>query len=100
MLGRFAFAICVAATLLPPVVSQCSDEKESSNAWIVFTSITRNGQQSGSGVYLKSGLVITAAHLTALDANMGVRIANRGFACEGFEAGFITRCRLEPVVDG
>ena len=26
-------------------------------------------------VYLKSGLIITAAHLTALDANMSVRIA-------------------------
>jgi hypothetical protein len=29
----------------------------------------------GSGVYLNSGLIITAAHLTAVDAKMGVRIA-------------------------
>jgi hypothetical protein len=33
------------------------------------------GEQPGSGVYLKSGLVVTAAHLTAVDANMSVRIA-------------------------
>jgi hypothetical protein len=33
------------------------------------------GDNSGAGVYLKSGLVTTAAHLTALDANMSARIA-------------------------
>jgi hypothetical protein len=85
--GRFAVAICLCATLLTPAVSQSSDEKESSNAWIVSTSITRNGQQSGAGVYLKSGLVITAAHLTALDANMGVRIATAALPAKVLKQG-------------
>src|SRR5262249_11262631 len=43
--------------------------------WIATAAIIGNGQQTGSGVYLNSGLIITAAHLTAVDAKMGVRIA-------------------------
>jgi hypothetical protein len=35
----------------------------------------RNGTRSGSGVYLKSGLIITAAHTTAADSKMSVRMA-------------------------
>jgi Trypsin-like peptidase domain len=35
----------------------------------------KDGSPSGSGVYLSSGLVITAAHLTDANASMGVRIA-------------------------
>ena len=35
-------------------------------------------QQSGSGVYLNSRLIITAAHLTAVDAKMSVRVAGPG----------------------
>jgi hypothetical protein len=44
--------------------------------WIATVGI-RDGGQSGSRLYLylKSGLVITAAHLTAVDANMCARIA-------------------------
>ena len=72
---RFAFALCLAVTLLAPVVSEGADRKESSSPWIVAARIIGNGKASGSGVYLKSGLVITAAHLTAVDANMSVSIA-------------------------
>jgi hypothetical protein len=49
--------------------------QESGSPWIATAVIIRNGEQPGSGVYLKSGLIITAAHLTAVDANMTVRIA-------------------------
>jgi len=52
-----------------------ADRKESSGPWIATAAIIRNGLQGGSGVYLNSGLIITAAHLTAADAKMGVRIA-------------------------
>jgi len=62
-------------TLLALVVSNGADRKESSEPWIVAVRIIRNGQPSGSGVYLWSGLIITAAHLTATDAKMGVHIA-------------------------
>jgi hypothetical protein len=46
-----------------------------------------NGERSGSGVYLKSGLVITVAHLTAVDANMGVRIASVALAAKVLKQG-------------
>jgi Trypsin-like peptidase domain len=72
---RIAFALCLAVTLLAPLVSEGADRKESSEPWIVAARIIRNGEQSGSGVYLKSGLIITAAHLTAADAKMSVRVA-------------------------
>ncbi len=58
-----------------PIVSKAADRKESGGPWMATAAIIRNGEQTGSGVYLNSGLIITAAHLTAIDAKMGVRIA-------------------------
>src|SRR6516165_981717 len=55
--------------------AHAADRKESGGPWIATAAIIRNGQQAGSGVYLNWGLIITAAHLTAVDAKMGVRIA-------------------------
>src|SRR5262245_64456159 len=72
---RFALALCAVITLSASVDAEGTDQKESSDPWIVSARIIRNGGPSGSGVYLKSGLVITAAHLTAADANMSVSIA-------------------------
>src|SRR6266511_5649088 len=72
---RFAFALCLAVTLLAPIVSRGADRKESGGPWIATAVIIRNEEQPGAGVYLKSGLVLTAAHLTAVDAKMSVRIA-------------------------
>src|SRR6516164_6515908 len=56
-------------------MSNGADQKERRGPWIATAAIIGNGQQTGSGVYLNSGLIITAAHLTAVDAKMGVRIA-------------------------
>jgi len=72
---RIAFALCLAGALLAPIMSNGADRKESGGPWIATAAIIRNGEQTGSGVYLNSGLIITAAHLTAVDAKMGVRIA-------------------------
>jgi len=72
---RFVFALCLAGALLAPIMSNGADRKESGGPWIATAAIIRNGEQTGSGVYLNSGLIITAAHLTAVDAKMGVRIA-------------------------
>jgi hypothetical protein len=72
---RFASSLCLVLTLLAPVASAGADRKQNGGPWIATAVIIRNGEQPGSGVYLKSGLVITAAHLTAVDANMSVRIA-------------------------
>lgn len=74
MKGNFSFALCFVLALLGSA-SEGADRKESSDPWIVSARIIRNGSASGSGVYLTSGLVITAAHLTAVDANMSVSIA-------------------------
>src|SRR5262249_12807404 len=57
-------------------MSSGADRKESGGPWIATAAIIRNGEQTGSGVYLNSGLIITAAQLTAsIDAKIGVRIA-------------------------
>jgi len=72
---RFAFALCLAGALFAPIMSNGADRNESGGPWIATAAIIRNDQQAGSGVYLNSGLIITAAHLTAVDAKMGVRIA-------------------------
>jgi hypothetical protein len=72
---RFAFALCLAGALLTPIISNGADRKESAGPLIATAAIIRNGEQTGSGVYLNSGLIITASHLTAVDAMMGVRIA-------------------------
>ena len=63
---RCAFALCLAVTLLAPVTSEGMDRKESSRPWIATAGIIRNGEQSGSGVFLKLGLIVTAAHLMPL----------------------------------
>jgi hypothetical protein len=73
---RFAAAFCVAAALVAPIVCEGADRNESiGHPWIATAGILRDGGQSGSGVYLWSGLIITAAHLTDIDAEMSVRIA-------------------------
>src|SRR5262249_4081774 len=51
---RFAFALCLVTALLGPVASVAADRKEGSEPWIVSARIIRNGEASGSGVYLKS----------------------------------------------
>jgi hypothetical protein len=71
---RFGLTLCLVMTLSAPAFSGGA-AKDSGAPWIVAASIIRNGGSSGSGVYLKSGLIITAAHLTDADANMGVHIA-------------------------
>jgi hypothetical protein len=73
----FAFVICLIATpLAPPIVSESFGQKETSKSWVVSPTILRDGERAGPGIYLNSGLVITAAHLVPVNANMGVRIAH------------------------
>jgi hypothetical protein len=70
-----AFALCLATACFAPVDSKAADQKESGGPWLATVAIIRNEEQPGSGVYLGSGLIITAAHLTAVYAKMSVRIA-------------------------
>jgi hypothetical protein len=69
-----AFALCL-VTVLFAAASEGAEQQESNEPWIASAQILSNGAASGSGVYLASGLIITAAHLTAADANMSVSIA-------------------------
>jgi len=69
-----AFALWL-VTVLFVVASESADHKERSEPWIVSAKILSDGITSGSGIYLAAGLIITAAHLTAVGANMSVSIA-------------------------
>ena len=79
--------ICLVLTLVAPVATEGGDRKENSGEWILSARILRNGQQSGSGTYLESGLVITAAHLTAIDAKMSVRMAGLAMPAKVLKQG-------------
>jgi hypothetical protein len=72
---RVAFAIALVAPLLAATVVQGAAQKQSALPSAIAVGIFVDGAQSGSGIYLKSGLVITAAHLTSVDARMSVKIA-------------------------
>jgi Trypsin-like peptidase domain len=73
--ARAALALCLVTACFAPVGSKATERKESGDPWIATVAIIRNEEQPGSGVYLGSGLIITAAHLTAVDAKMSVRVA-------------------------
>jgi hypothetical protein len=70
---QLTFALGLAIALLAVITLEGAARAESSAPWIVAPTILKNGEHSGSGVYLKSGLVITAAHLTDINAEMGAR---------------------------
>jgi hypothetical protein len=72
---RAAFGITLVAPLLVTTVVQGATQKQSTLPSAIAVEIFVDGAQSGSGIYLKSGLVITAAHLTSVDARMSVKIA-------------------------
>src|SRR5262245_22426518 len=44
-------------------------------SWIAPAKLLRDGRGSGSGVYLRSGLIVTAAHLTDPNSKMGATVA-------------------------
>jgi len=70
-------ALCLAMILFnPPMISAGANQTETTNPWIVAAKIMRNEQDSATGVYLKPGLVVTAAHLTvSWTTNLSVHIA-------------------------
>jgi Trypsin-like peptidase domain len=80
-------ALCVALVALEPVVSDGAAQKQSEAPWIAAVRIIKNGGPSGSGVYLRSGLVITAAHLTDPNSNMGVHIAGLNLSAKMLKQG-------------
>jgi hypothetical protein len=84
--------LLVAATVVSSLASAAEERSPGSTAWIAAVRIIKNGSPSGSGVYLSSGLVITAAHLTSADAKMGVHIAGTALPATVLKQG-----RLDQV---
>ena len=71
-------ALCLAMMLFnPPMTSAGANQTETPAPWIVAAKIMRHEQEhSATGVYLKPGLVVTAAHLTVnWTADLTVHIA-------------------------
>jgi S1-C subfamily serine protease len=95
---RSPFVICCVGMLLfVAVVSQGAEQNESSvesAASAASATVMRNGQRSGAGIYLKSGLVITAAHLTALDAEMSVRFDGEALPAKVLKQGSLDKVDL------
>ena len=76
---RLLPALCLAMILFnPAMISAGPNQTETPGPWIVVAKIMGNGQHSATGIYLKPGFVVTAAHLTANwagNADLSVHIA-------------------------
>src|SRR5262245_10006212 len=75
---RWPLSLCLGMFLCSPMLSARASQTVPEAPWIVVAKIMRNEQDSATGIYLKPGLVITAAHLTANwtgSADLSVHIA-------------------------
>jgi hypothetical protein len=81
-------ALCVAIGLVQlQLISARADRTGSPTMWAVAANI-RDGEYSGSGIYLTPGLVITAAHVTAgWSGNTEVYIDGAGFPASQVKQG-------------
>ena len=81
-------ALCVAIGLVQlPLISARADRTGSPTMWAVAANI-RDGEYSGSGIYLTPGLVITAAHVVAgWSGNTEVYIDGAGFPASPVKQG-------------
>src|SRR5215813_12544030 len=81
-------ALCLAMILInPPMISAGANQTETPGPWIVAAKIMRNEQDSATGVYLKPGLVVTAASDGQLDSQLKCAHCWNCLACEPCEAG-------------
>ncbi len=72
---RYRFGICVILGLLAVLFGGAAAGAEENGPWIVTARLIRNGAPSGSGVYLGSGLIVTAAHLVDPNSPMSATVA-------------------------
>ena len=61
--------------VLATLVQGCSDATEQRPPWVAVARLIRNGWPWGPGVYLQSGWVITAGHLTSMNDSVYLYIA-------------------------
>jgi hypothetical protein len=86
--------IFVALILLASLASEVVGQQGASSPWVATVSIFKNQGGSGSGVYLWSGLIITAAHLTDANAAMSVRIAGKDLPATTLKQGVFEKVDL------
>ena len=87
--------VCLAITLfeLSMISARASQTKmPGPEPWIVAAQILRNGEYDARGIYLSPGLIITAAHLTAITTASDSIL----LACDSAEKGRVRGCRLSP----
>ena len=72
---RYRFGICVILGLLAMLFGGAAAGTEENGPWIATARLIRNGAPSGSGVYLGSGLIVTAAHLVDPNSPMSATVA-------------------------
>ena len=72
---RFALVLCLAVALASPFPSVGAESANETAAWVATARILRNGEPTGSAVYLESGLIITAAHVVDPNSDMSVNVA-------------------------
>ena len=93
--NRPLLASCLAMILFnPPVISAGANQTETPGPWIVVAKIV-NEQDAATGIYLKPGFVVTAAHLTANwtgNADLSVHIAGTALP-----ANLVKQGELEEV---
>jgi len=70
---HYRFGICVILGLLAVLFGGAAAAEEN-GPWIATARLIRNGAPSGSGVYLGSGLIITAAHLVDPNSQMSATV--------------------------
>jgi hypothetical protein len=79
---------------LTSLTSEVVGQQSASSPWVATVSIFKNQGVSGSGVYLRSGLIITAAHLTDANATMSVRIAGKDLPATMLKQGVFEKVDL------
>jgi hypothetical protein len=95
--ARPLLQILAMTALTLPMIPAGASQTEPSSPWIVPARLTRNGEADGSAINLNSGLIITAAHLTSADANMGVLMAGGAFPATVVKQGKFEDVDLTPL---
>ena len=87
-------ALCVAMILfIPSMISAGANQTETPGPWIVTAKIMLNERVSATAIYLKPGLIVTAAHLTVnWTADLSVHIAGTVLP-----ANFVKQGEVEEV---
>lgn len=77
-----AAVLIAALTAMISTVCSEAEAQQNSSPWIAVARIIKNGEPTFPGVYLRSGLIITAAHVVDPAAKNGVHLAGVALPAE------------------